>query len=95
MGVRHFYYYSSQANCVLPLPRTDFIAPLIFAPNGTLLPTDSIDENDLKLTIPSGGSVTLSCAPKRFKGYKDQKTLSATCKNDQTLGIRFHNLSKK
>lgn len=72
----------------MPLPRFRFFAPLIFDSDGALLPTDNDNVHALRLTIPTGKNVVLSCAPNYFKKteFNASKTLTATCKNDETLG---------
>lgn len=81
-------YFCDSGNCVLPLPRFRFFAPLIFSTDGTLLETDSFDEHALTIAVPANKDIILSCAPNYFKkpSLNTSKFLTVQCKNDNEFG---------
>lgn len=76
---------SIEADCLLPLPRLSFFAPLVYTPNGVLRTTEIGGiSNEPTIRIPAGESVVLSCAPNHFK-FQATTSVPATCKTGQTL----------
>lgn len=82
---------------MLPLPRLAFFAPLIFYPNGTLVPADNYGAEipDIKVKIASGQKVMLSCYPNFFKALPNEQTFEATCKTDKTLCKLINGISSQ
>lgn len=76
---------SIEADCLLPLPRLSFFAPLVYTPNGVLRTTEIGGiSNEPTIRIPAGESMVLSCAPNHFK-FQATTSVPATCKTGQTL----------
>lgn len=76
---------SIEADCLLPLPRLSFFAPLVYTPNGVLRTTEIGGiSSEPTIRIAAGESVVLSCAPNHFK-FQATTSVPATCKTGQTL----------
>lgn len=77
-----------ERNCVLPLkPDWTFFSPLIFSLDGTLISTDSVNEESEDISLAVGEEVLLSCAPNYFRDFSSEKVLKAKCKKDKTLVV--------
>jgi hypothetical protein len=81
-------YLFLTAKCVLPLkPDWSFFAPLIFSESGDLITTENVSDDLEDISLDNGAEVILSCTPNYFKNFPSEKTVTAKCKDERTMGM--------